>query len=244
MAATDKYKKLATQLEQEIIAGVYYGGFPQASDLSKEKKVAINTVKAALGVLEGKGLIRKQGTRYFLTNKTVKMTAYVPPPHARFEQGWVHTLGPAMRGVLPKHIKEKFPDVRGESCVDRMLLSGETVEGKKRPMQITHRYHLLQLSDEVLDKMSNDAIYDPMYDGMLVPSELLRASDEIAAREATIEERKLLNLEQKHTSVLSVIEAIKEVDSGNILMIQEVILSPNTSLMFEYVFKNRPEEGK
>lgn len=127
---------------------------------------------------------------------------------------------------------------RGESCVDRMQISGEVSEGTERPLQITHRYYILQLADEVLDRMQNDATYDPIWDPSIVPSELLRSRDEVVARLATAEEQKLLAV-SKRTAVTSIIESISDMEE-NLLMIQEVVLSPSTSLVFEYPFKNRP----
>jgi DNA-binding GntR family transcriptional regulator len=234
---TGKYQRLASTLEQEISAGVYSGGFPNASKLTQTKKVALNTAKAALAVLEEKGLLRKQGPRYYVTSKALTMTQYMPPAHARFAHGFCKNIGPVLRGRLPKHLTAKIA-ARGESCVDHMQISGEVSEGTERPLQITHRYYILPLADEVLDRMQNDATYDPMWDPSMVPSELLRSRDEVVARPATAEEQKLLAV-PKRTAVTSLIESISDMEE-NLLMIQEVVFSPSTSLVFEYTFKNRP----
>jgi DNA-binding GntR family transcriptional regulator len=69
--AAGKHAHLATELEQEILAGKYgwAGGLPGASELAQKWKLSINTVKNALSLLEGKNLIEKRGIGYYVKEK-------------------------------------------------------------------------------------------------------------------------------------------------------------------------------
>jgi hypothetical protein len=85
--------------------------------------------------------------------------------------------------------------------------------------------------------MQNDATYDPMWDETDAPTDLV-SHDEVTPRLATEGERDLLSLPES-TPITSVFEVIRD-KSDDLLMAQEIVLSPRTTLIFDFPFTNRP----
>ncbi|WP_069806300.1 GntR family transcriptional regulator [Thermogemmatispora onikobensis] len=236
----EKRLAIATEIEKEILAGKYgwEGGLPAASELAQKREVSLNTIKNALALLEGKGLIEKRGTGYYVRIIPTEMTSYLPPAHLRIRggEGFVRNIGSIRTRLLPDHLA-KLVDHQRE-VIYRMLLSGEIVEGKEKPIQLTHRYYLFPLSKEDLDRMQRDARFDPLWSDPRFSKELI-SSEEVCARLPTEGERDLLSLpESSPTAILSVREEIR--DHESILMIQEIALSPRSALLFKFPFVNRP----
>jgi DNA-binding GntR family transcriptional regulator len=232
-----KHSALAAELEKEIFSGRYgwEGGLPSVSDLAQKWNMSINTVKAALAVLEGKDIIEKRGIGYYVNRVPTTMTQYLPPAHARLQNGYCENIGTVKRVSLPEHLAKKLDYKSSELAVYRMQVSGEANGTGKKPLQITYRYHLLTLSDEQMQRMESEPTYDPMWKD--APIELF-SHDEVTPRLATESERDLLNLPET-TPINTVIEAIREQASNNLLMAQEVILSPRTTLIFDFPFTNK-----
>ncbi|MBV9689624.1 MAG: GntR family transcriptional regulator [Ktedonobacteraceae bacterium] len=239
--AVGKHLALATELERDILAGKYgwEGGLPSASELAQACNLSVNTVKSALAVLEGKNLVEKRGIGYYVCRIPTTMTQYVPPAHIRLHrEGFCKNIGSVKRISLPVHVAEKL-QIEVHEVVYRVQISGEVVEGNEKPLQIAYRYHLLPVSDDRTQRMQEDATYDPMWETSNpdVPAEL-KSHDEVAARPATEGERDLLGLPES-TPIVYVFETIR--DQGNtLLMVQEIILSPRTTLIFDFPFTNRP----
>jgi DNA-binding GntR family transcriptional regulator len=237
--AAGKHITLANELERDILAGKYgwEGGLPSASELAQVQNISVNTVKASLALLEGKGLIEKRGIGYYVSRVPITMTQYVPPAHIRLgREGYNKNIGPVKRTSLPKNLAEKLQLPSPELVVYRMQVSGEIAEANEKPLQITHRYYMLPISDEKLKQMQNDPTYDVMWNDPTVPVELL-SHDEVSPRLATDGERDLLNLPET-TPITYVLETIR--DRNRVVMAQEIILSPRTTLVFEFPFTNRP----
>ncbi len=238
--ATGKHANLAIELERDILAGKYgwEGGLPSASELAQTWNMSINTVKNALSLLEGKDLIEKRGIGYYINRTPTVMTQHVPSAHIRLErEGYNNTIGPVRRIVLPDHLAKKLK-IEAKQVVHRVQVSGEITEGNEKPLQIAYRYYILPISDDKLQRMQNDATYDPMWNDEDVMIELL-SHDEVTPRLATEGERDILNLPES-TPVSNVFETISDTN-GKLLMVQEVILSPRTTLIFDFPFINKPK---
>jgi DNA-binding GntR family transcriptional regulator len=236
-----KHTTLATELEKDILSGKYgwEGGLPTTSELAQTWNMSINTVKNALALLEGKDLIEKRGIAYYVNRVPTVMTQHVPAAHSRYPRpGYCKNIGPVKRIALPAHLAEKVNASSSDLTVYRVQISGELAEGSERHLQLSYRYHILPVSDEKVKQMENNAAYDPMWDTEQA-TELL-SHDEITPRLATEGERDLLNLPET-TPITSLFEVIRDKD-GKLLMVQELVLSPRTTLIFDFPFTNRPAE--
>ena len=236
--AASKQTALANELEKEINAGAFgwEGGLPSLQELAQRQNMSVNTVKAALALLEGRGIIEKRGGGYSVNKIPTAMTMYVAPAHTRRKDGYVRNIGPVKRVSAPKQLTDKL-HISQKEVSYRVQVSGEVAEGNEKPFQLTYRYHLLPVTDEDMQRMDNDATYDVMWHGSSVPVELL-SHDEVSSRLATEGERDLLNLPEE-TPIVHVFESISD-RNGNILMAQDVILSPRATLIFDFPFTNRP----
>ena len=235
-----KHTTLAIELEKDILGGKYgwEGGLPSASELAQKWNMSINTVKNSLSVLEGKDLIEKRGIGYYINRIPTVMTQYVPSAHIRAHRGGYNkNIGPVKKTPLPEHLREKIRLSQPELAIYRVQISGELIEGNEKPLQISYRYHLLPISDEKMQRMQNDATYDPMWNDNNVATDLV-SHDEVTPRLATEGERDLLNLPES-TPVTSLFEVIRD-KSENPLMVQEIVLSPRTTLIFDFPFTNHP----
>jgi DNA-binding GntR family transcriptional regulator len=238
--ATGKHIALAIDLEKDILAGKYgwEGGLPSASDLAQKWNMSINTVKSSLALLEGKDLIEKRGIGYYINRIPTVMTQHLPPAHLRQQrEGYSKNIGTVKRVQLPEHLAEKLHISATEQVVYRVQLSGELAEGSEKPLQISYRYHILPVSDEQIQRMQNEATYDPMWNDDNVATELV-SHDEVSPRLATEGERDILSLPES-TPITNVFETIRD-NGGTLLMVQEVILSPRTTLIFDFPFTNHP----
>lgn len=236
-----KHLSLVIELERDILAGRYgiEGGLPTASELAQTRGMSINTVKTALAVLEAKGLLEKRGTGYYVGTVPTLMTQYLPPTHVRVRDGFCSNIGTTKRVALPAHLSDKLGIDRSFQAVYRMQLSGELAEGSEKPLQITHRYYAVKLTDKQITRMDADATYDPMWNDASTAAELM-SHDEVSPRMATDGERDLLALPE-NTPVLSVLETIKD-QAGSLLTVNELVLSPRSILIFDYPFLNRPTD--
>jgi DNA-binding GntR family transcriptional regulator len=233
-----KQTMLANELEREIMAGAYgwEGGLPNLADIAQRWNMSINTVKASLAGLEGKGVIEKRGGGYYVARIPTPMTQYLPPAHVRQSEGFCKNLGTVKTVTLPDHLLEKL-SVSQHAATYRVQISGENIEGVEKPLQISYRYHVLPLTEDKVQRMQDDPTYDPMWQDTAVPAELL-SHDEVMTRLATEGERDLLSLPED-TPIMHVFETIKD-RNGSLLMVQEVILTPRSTLIFDYPFTNRP----
>lgn len=238
--AVGKHIALANDLEQEILKGTYgwEGGLPSANELAQRRNMSINTVKNALAILEGKDLIEKRGIGYYINRVPTTMTQHVPAANLRLSSrsGYSKNIGPVKRVTLPDHLAKKLK-IEARQVVYRMQVSGEMQDGNEKPLQISYRYYFLAIPDEKMQQMENDTNYDPMWNDENTAGELL-SHDEVSPRPATEGERDLLNLPES-TPISNVFEAISDKGS-TLLMAQEVILSPRTTLIFDFPFTNRP----
>jgi DNA-binding GntR family transcriptional regulator len=236
-----KHTTLATELEKDILSGKYgwEGGLPSASELAQTWNMSINTVKNALSLLEGKNLIEKRGIAYYVNRVPTIMTQYVPHANLRIKDrpGYCKNIGPVKKIAVPEHLAKKLNIPQSQTAVYRVQVSGEFTEGNERPLQLTYRYHMLQLPEQQIQQMQNNANYDPMRDESTTATEL-DTYDEVVPRLATEGERDLLDLPET-TPILAVLEVIRHKESNDLLMFQEVILSPRTTLIFEFPFLNQ-----
>ena len=240
--AVSKHAALAAELEKDILSGKYgwEGGLPTTSELAQQWNMSINTVKIALTVLETKDLIERRGAGYYVNRAPVLMTQYVPPVTLRYARpGFCKNMGSVKRIAPPAHLAEKINISPSELAVYRVQVSGELVEGNERPLQVSYRYHLLPVSDEQIAQMEHTPTYDPMW-APEQAAELL-SHDEITPRLATEGERDILSLPEV-TPITSVFEVIRDKD-GKPLMMQEIVLSPRTTLIFDFPFTNKPIES-
>jgi DNA-binding GntR family transcriptional regulator len=234
--AVGKHVGLATELEKDVLSGMYgwEGGLPSASELSQKWNMSLSTVKAALSLLEGKNLIEKRGVGYYVNRVSVIMTQHVPPIYIRLHRGGFYkNVGPVKRVSLPAHLAEKL-QIAPQEAVYRVQISGEFIDGTEKPLKISYRYHLLPISDENIQRMNSDPNYDPMRDqaGELV------SHDEATPRMATAGEQDLLQLPES-AAVNYLFEVIRNKEN-KLLMAQEVILHPRETLIFDFPFTNEP----
>lgn len=235
--AKGKHETLARKLERKILEGQFgwSGGLPAAPELAEKNHMSVNTVKSALALLEGKGLIEKRGIGYYVNKVPITMTEYVPTGNLRTpNSGFCRNVGSLKRTALPPHLAERFSGA--SEAVYRMQVSGEVRGSVERPLQITHKYYLIPLSDEQVQHMEQDAAYDPMRHESRFQVTLM-AFNENAARLATKGEEGLLSL-QEGSPVQTVLETIQDKSNG-LLLIQEVVLHPSQTLAYKYSFDNR-----
>lgn len=239
MVAT-KHTEIANLLRKEILSGRYgtEGGLPSFSELAKRYGIAINTVTNALTSLTAQGLLEKRGNSYYVNQLPVVMTEYVPSILTRLSKsnGYYTNIGDVEKVFLPEHIAEKFK-IPTQMSVFRTQVSGEILDGDKKPLQISHRYHLIELSDEQVQRMQDDAEYDPLWNEDKYAITLF-SIDEVVPRLATEDERNALNLPE-NTPITYLFETIKQDET--IIMVQEVIVSPRETLIFAFPFDNRPK---
>ena len=234
--AVGKHVGLATELEKDILSGQYgwEGGLPSASELAQKWNMSMQTVKSALATLEGKNLIEKRGVGYYVNRVSVLMTQHVPPIYIRLHRGGFYkNIGPVKRVQLPAHLAEKL-QITPQEAVYRVQISGESIDGIEKPLKISYRYHLLPVSDDNMRRMDSDPNYDPMRDKT---GELL-SHEEATPRMATAGEQDLLQLPES-AAVNHLFEAIRDKEN-NILMVQELILHPRETLIFDFPFTNEP----
>jgi DNA-binding GntR family transcriptional regulator len=237
-----KHAALAAELEKDILSGKYgwEGGLPTTSELAQQCNMSVNTVKIALTVLETKDLIEKRGAGYYVNRVPTLMTQHVPPVNLRYARpGYCKNIGPVKRIAPPAHLAEKIDISPSELTVYRVQVSGELVEGNERPLQLSYRYHILPVSDEQIKQMEHTPTYDPMWEPAQAVD--LDSRDEVTPRLATEGERDLLNLPE-NTPINSIFEVIRDKKGGKALMMQELVLSPRTTLIFDFPFTNRPAE--
>lgn len=231
--AVRKNVELANQLRKDILAGKYgpEGGLPGPSELAKKHSIARNTVNSALALLEGEKLIIKRDAAFYVNSIELTMTQYAPPTHVRYSDGYTTNLEAVGDYDLPDHLASRL---NARQCaVYRVQLSGETVNGEKHPLQLSHRYYFFPVKQSDLQRMKDDASFDPMWSNF--PGEMV-SRDEITARFATQDEAARLNLAEV-APVLSVWESTRDKD-GALLMVQETTLSPRFALIFEFPFEN------
>ncbi|GAC1660911.1 MAG: hypothetical protein PVS3B3_31210 [Ktedonobacteraceae bacterium] len=233
---TEKYVSLADVLRKDILAGKYgsEGGLPIASELAKQYKMALNTAKRALSLLEDEGIIQKRGAAYHVGGIDVVMTKYSPPSHQRYS-GFNRNLTAVEKVLLPEHLVAKLRTPQNQFVVSRAQVAGEFVRSKELPLQISYRYYFLPISTEKMQRMQDDATFDPMWQD--APIDLV-SHEEVTSRPATSEELGHLSLNNP-ASILSLLEVIRD-EVGNILMAQEIALSPRITLVFDFPFENKP----
>ncbi len=234
-----KYVALATELEKDIHSGKYgqEGGLPSVIELAEKWGAAINTVKSSLALLEGKGIIEKRGSNYYVNKIDIVMTRHVPAATARLPRGsFCRNISDVTVDAFPSYLVVKIDASSPGQAPHRTQVSGEFVDGKERPIMVASRYYLLALTPEQVNRLE-DATYDPMWDESDVPVSLV-AHNISCARLATEEERTLLHLPNP-SAVTNLFEAIYDAQ-GNVLMAQEVVVSPAYDLHHRYPFMNRP----
>jgi DNA-binding GntR family transcriptional regulator len=238
--AAEKFTALAIELEKDILTGKYgwEGGLPTVSELAQKWNMSINTIRNALSILDGKGLVEKRGASYYVRRIPFVMTQGSPSAYMTVPRGeYYQNIGSVKRITLPEYMSEKLNSPQYGIAVYRVQVSGEVVEGHEHPLQISYRYHLMPVSDDKIQRMQDDPAYDPMWDDESTPNDL-QSHDEITARLATDGERDLLSLPESST-IIHLFEAIRDKDN-NLLIAQEVVLSQRESLIFDFSFVHRP----
>lgn len=241
MADITKRDLLANNLRKEILCGKYgsEGGIPEESEIAKNSGFARGTVNAALTLLEGEALITKRGRSYYVNRLPVVMTEYVPPAHTRYigKENFVRNLGEVQRvSSIPEYLAEKMQIPASTPAVYCVRLTGERVDGKEYPLQISHRYYLLPLTDEQVQRLQYDTNYDPAWEDTPVD---LDVYEEVVPRLVTKEESDLLALPTL-TAINNLIEIIYDM-SGNHVVVHESAVSPRISFIYKFSFKNRPK---
>lgn len=237
--ARGKHVQLADNLRKDILSGKYgtEGGLPAASELATKYGLALNTVKAALAHLEGERIIVKRGIGYYVNQISTIMTEYVPLLTVRMPEGtaYYEIIGGVEEASIPEHLALKFKVSGDRKATFRVQVSGEVTEDGKKPLKLTYRYHLMELSSDDVRRMEDEPAYDPLAYKEEYACKLF-SSDEVVPRLITHEEQVLLGLPEG-TPVMHLFEAISK--EGEILMIQEVVLSPRESLIFAFPFDNK-----
>lgn len=227
-----KNVELANQLRKDILTGKYgtEGGLPGAKELSRRSGFARNTVNSALALLEGERLIIRRDATYYVNTIPVTMTQYAPPTHVRYSNGYTTNLVASGEQPLPDHLASRLNMDRCTAY--RVQVSGEIVNGEQQPLQYSHRYYFLSIADGDLQRMKDDATFDPMW----LIAETLVSRDENCSRYGTQDEITHLDLPTP-SPVQSVWESIRD-KRGTLLMVQETTLVPRFNLIFEFEFNN------
>jgi DNA-binding GntR family transcriptional regulator len=235
--ATQPYIELANRLRRYITGGVYgtEGGLPGAAELSKRHSLSEVTVRKALAILQGEKLIVSRERSFFVNKLSFTMTQYIPPVHIRRAQ-YTENLEPVQRIFLPKHIADKLQLSSDTKVVFRAQVSGEIDEsGLEKPFKISRHYYLIAITDEQLQQMQDDPNYDVMWEST---PERMACHDEQTPRLPTGEESEALGLSET-TPISSLFITIRTTE-GELLLVQELALAPRVTLIYEYVFENKP----
>lgn len=234
-----KTPDIANRVRKDILAGRYgsEGGLPETRELAQRYEVAINTMVAALANLEGQRLIEKRGHSYYVNEITFTMTQYVPPIHMRPSQ-YSHNLGDVERIDMPAHIAEKLKLAPAPQVVYRGQVSGEITPAQVEcPYMLSYHYFIMPLSNRELARMQDDAMYDEIK--FANTPEQMRCHDEITSRLLTAEEAQHLSVAPS-TSANSVFVTMRALDD-TLLFVQEFVISPRVTLVYDYVFENKPK---
>lgn len=234
-----KSVELANQLRKSILSGIYgsEGGLPEVREIAKVNNMSINTAIAALASLEGEGLVVRRGHSYYVNSLSFTMTHYIPPIHMR-RQNYANNIGSVERIELPEHIASRLNLPDRPTVVVRNQVNGEIGDnGTEQPYKLSCHYYVLPVSQEQLEHMQRDPLYDVMWESPEVRKQL-ECHDEITPRLVTQEESSRLKL-PANTVANSIFVAISDMDH-NLLFIQELVLSPRVTLMYNYVFTNDP----
>jgi len=233
------YIELANSLRRDITAWVYgsEGGLPGAAELARRHSLSEVTVRKALAVLEGEKLIVSKDRSFFVNKISFTMTQHIPPVHMRRSQ-YAENLEHVQRIFLPGHIAGKLQLEQSKMVVFRSQISGEVAEdGLEKPFKISRHYYLLPVSDEQLQRMQDDPNFDVMWEST---SDRMASHDELTPRLPTQEEAEALKLSET-TAVNSLFVTIGTTD-GELLLVQELVLSPRVTLIYEYTFETKPSQ--
>lgn len=239
--AEQKYGPLAAELEKEIQSGKFgwEGGLPTVSDLAEKHNMSVNTIRQALSILEGKGLIEKKGAGYYVKRIPYVMTETTPSiQEVTSRGGYCTNIGTTRRVLLPAYLAERLKVKQDTQAVYRVQVSGQATDsGAERPIQVAYRYYFMSISDADLQRMQSDPYYDPFWDNEDATPEKMNSRDEISARLATEGERDLLELPE-YSSVTHLFEVIHDT-SGVLFMAQDIVLSSRETLIFEFTYTHR-----
>jgi hypothetical protein len=94
----------------------------------------------------------------------------------------------------------------------------------------------MPVSDENMQRMQGDSLYDPLWDDDDVPDKM-HSHDEVTSRLATEGERDLLELPES-SSVIHLFEVIRNTD-GTLFMAQDIVVSNRETLIFDFVYTHR-----
>lgn len=230
---------LASYLRRDILSGKYgsEGGIPEERELVRTSGFARGTVNSALTLLEGEGLIVQRGHMYYVNSLPITMTSYVPPASDRHKHNFVRNIGKIERRSLPEHLVVKLEVPSDTAVIFCNRLAGEIVDGKEKPTQLSSRYYFLPLSEDQVQRMRDNASYDPAWD----TSDVLKCIDKTVVRPGTSEELKALTLPEG-TAIQALTETIRE-HGGKIVMFHEDVLAPRIELSFAFEFVNKPENA-
>jgi DNA-binding GntR family transcriptional regulator len=232
------YIELANSLRRDITGGVYgtEGGLPGAAELARRHSLSEVTVRKALAILEAEKLIVSRDRTFFVNKISFTMTQYIPPVHIRRSQ-YAENVESVRRILLPRHIADKLRLSEAKMVVFRAQISGEVSDdGLEKPFKLSHHYYLIPITDEQLQRMQDDANFDVMWEST---PDLMVCHDEQTPRLPTQEEAAFLKLSET-TPVNSLFITIGSTD-GNLLLVQELVLSPRVTLIYDYTFDNKPK---
>jgi DNA-binding GntR family transcriptional regulator len=228
------YVQYADELRKEILSGRYgwEGGLPGISELTRRSGLKANTIYRSLAILMGEHLIIQRDQAYYVRLTPIIMTQYVGAKDYYKNLGTTGKVSP-----LPQYLQEKLQVLSSTVAVFRTQVSGRTVDGREEPIQVSYRYHFIPLTDQEVQQMADNPLYDPLWSKGEYATTLL-SHDEVVSRRATEEERDLLDLPEDAT-VSHLFEVIRSMD-GKILMAQEVVVNSLEALVFDFPFENKP----
>jgi len=240
--AEKPYIIFANQLRKEILSGKYgtEGGLPGIEELKRRSGLAANTIYKSLALLQGERLITERDKAFYVTAlPSMLMTQHVPPLHIRMQaQGRVsfaRNVADVERMQVPDEIADRAKVPHGTMAVHRLRVLGEVKDSKEIPSRLVEYYYLLDLTDEQIRKMREDATLHILLE--TGPVEMVR-HDDICARLPTSDEITLLGIPET-TPVLYVQVTNRDMD-GKAILTQNVVLTPAGSVSYEYTFENRP----
>jgi GntR family transcriptional regulator len=237
--AAGKHTTLAAELEKNILSGKYgtEGGLPSASELAQKWDMSVNTVKAALALLEGKNLVEKRGLGYYV-NKTVHVsTAVVPPFEAVLAE---NGFEPFVRNIIepevitmPSEIAAMFKQTQGLLVIHRYRVQGR--DGK--PYRLSEYWFPEKLAGPYLQRLKDEPGYDILED---IKADLnvvrQKVHDDVLSRLPTEEEAELLVTD---SAVLEVRRTNKTLDDVVLMHHRIVFVGSFSILSYDYEIENR-----
>jgi DNA-binding GntR family transcriptional regulator len=241
IVAAGKHVALAAELEKNILSGKYgtEGGLPSASELAQKWNMSINTVKAALALLEGKDLVEKRGLGYYV-NKILRVSTAVVPP---FEEVLAtNGFEPFVRNITEPEVTTMSVEVAAMfgQPVGLLVVHRYRVQGRDgKPFRLSEYWFPEHLARPYLQHLKDNPGYDILED---IKADLnitrQKVHDDVSARNPTESEADLLSI-LPDIAVLEVRRTNRTLDDVVLMHHKIVFVGSLSILSYDYEIDNR-----